>query len=462
MMSTPTYLGEMKVKEIPVGFKASRFNVRTEDKHGNLLLYNTYTNRFISVRDSDKSTVVEILKKPDNAIFESAIFKYLLERGFIVKKAVNEFRKAEMRHHETIASEGRLALTLMPNEDCNFRCKYCYESFAKSFMKESIQKGIIAYVNKNIRKYKELHIDWFGGEPLTAVPIIEKISKELIDICAKNRVRFSAAMTTNGYNLTLDVFRKMQACRIGSYQITLDGLADNHDKARVKADGSSTFDTIVSNLKSIRDNVKSSTFTMAIRSNLTKPVFEKIDDYLDFFKTEFGNDRRFFSHFHPTGNWGGDTVKSIQTSFCTNKDIVTALHRGIEKGVSVTPLYEGQIADAVCYAAKRNNFVIGSDGIVYKCTVAFDDELNHVGYIDKDGQMYIDEDKLSLWVSGHESTDTGCQSCFFRPSCQGASCPHVRMHTNQSSCPPVKQYIKDYLKIVASQSNRIEYLEEVL
>lgn len=461
-MGTPINLADVKAKKLSNGFKASRFNAKAEDKHGNLLLYNTYTKRFVSVPKSQRDAVESILQNPDGAYIDSKLFQYLLERGFIVKKSANEFRKAEMRHYETIASEGRLSLTLMPNENCNFRCKYCYESFLKNYMKESVQNGIIQFVKKNIRKFRELHVDWFGGEPLTAVPIIEKLSKEMIEICAQHRVRYSAGITTNGYLLTLDVFKKMQACRIRTFQITLDGLAHTHDQVRVRMDGSGTFEKIVSNLKSIRDNVKSGTFVMAIRSNVTKPILEDLDRYYDFFKAEFGNDPRFYCHLHATGNWGGNTVQSIESTFCTNRDIVSALQRGVEKGVNVYPLYEEHLADSVCYAAKRNNYVIGSDGMVYKCTVAFDDEYNQVGYLDEDGNLCLDEDKLALWVSGHESSDKKCQGCFFRPSCQGASCPLVRIHTDQSACPPVKTYIKDYLRIVAAQSPRIEYVQENL
>src|SRR5690606_36172651 len=310
-MATPTYLGDMNTKEKLTGFKVSRFNVRTEDKHGNLLLYNTYSNSFVSVPSEEKDAVIGILRNPESALTETSLFRFLKKKGFIIDKSTNEFRKSEMRHHQTIASEGRLSLTLMPNEDCNFRCKYCYESFAKNYMKESVQDGVISFIRKNIRKYNEVHIDWFGGEPLTAVPIIEKISREVIEICTRNRVRFTAGMTTNGYNLSLDVFRKMQACRVRSYQITLDGLEKHHVQSRVRADGGSTFRQIVDNLRTIRDEVKSSTFVMAIRTNVTKPVFDEIEDYFEFFQQEFGKDPRFYSHLHQTGNWVGDAVKSF-------------------------------------------------------------------------------------------------------------------------------------------------------
>lgn len=452
-------LGDFNKIIKPEGYKPSRFNVRTEDRHGNLLLTNTYSNRFIRVASTEKEAVIEILKKPNSELKNQDLFEGLVQRGFIIPAAVNEFKRAELKHSNTIASEGRLSLILMPNEDCNFRCTYCYESFAKNYMQDHVQKGIINFLKKNLRKYTELHIDWFGGEPLTAVPIIEHLSEQMIELCAKHRVRYSAGMTTNGYNLTLDVFKKMQKCRVSKYQITLDGLAKHHDKARVRADGQSTFEIITNNLRDIRDNVKTQTFKIALRSNVTRPIYEEIDQFLDFFKEEFGDDNRFYSHLHATSNWGGDSVKTIENTFCTSKDIISAINIGVDKGVNITPLYDDMLKDTVCYASKKNNFIIGSDGIIYKCTIAFEDEENHVGVLTENGIMNLDEDKLSTWVTGHETTDPGCQSCFFRPSCQGATCPLTRLYTAKSPCPPVKTNIKDYMRIVASQSPRVEDLE---
>ena len=62
---------------------------------------------------------------------------------------------------------------------------------------------------------------------------------------------------------------------------------------------------------------------------------------------------------------------------------------------------------SVCYAANPHSFVIGSDGTIYKCTVAFEDPKNHLGRLAEDGEMHIDDQKFALWVSNGEETDSG-------------------------------------------------------
>ncbi len=100
----------------------------------------------------------------------------------------------------------------MPTEDCNFRCSYCYEDHRNGVMNIDTAASIVKYVAKNISKYTEVHVVWFGGEPLMSkntMEIIIYISDELIKICSCARKRYSADMITNGYNLTYSVFEQL-------------------------------------------------------------------------------------------------------------------------------------------------------------------------------------------------------------------------------------------------------------
>lgn len=446
------------VATVEEGYKASRFNIRTEDKNGNLLLLNTYSNRFVRIEAEEKEVFKEVLRNPDHALPNHPAIHELVNRGFLVPKSVDEFRRAEFLHQETIANEGHLELTLLANEDCNFRCTYCYESFAKNFMQEWVQQAVIRYLEKNLHKYESLHVSWFGGEPLTAVPIIEKLSNRMIELCKQHKIRYTSSMTTNGYNLTLNNFKKLLKLRCTHYQITLDGIEDTHNQTRKRLDGKSTFERIVRNLRNIRDNIPNRLFNILVRGNINAEVLKVIDQYSDFLSAEFANDSRFQFHWQPVGNWGGDEISADK--LCTYGDLFTPMYDAIEKGVDFS-FYQKhfEAKDSVCYASKRNNFIIGSDGIIYKCTIAFDDEINHVGMISEQGTMHLDPDRYALWVTGHESSDAKCQKCFFRPSCQGASCPLMRIKMGEAPCPTNKVHFKDYMQLVsASSRNKIEPL----
>lgn len=443
-------------------YKASRFNIRTDDKNGNLLIINSYNGKFTRFGSDIKLSVINCLNKPNNLDNDKALIKELIKRGYLINEKINEYNRAELLHTNTIASADTLMLILLPNENCNFRCTYCYESFKKNFMKESVQNGIINYLERNLSKFKNLHIEWFGGEPLTAPKIIESLSKKMIELCKKYKVHYTAGMTTNGYNLDLEMFERMSTCRVRRYQITLDGIEETHDEQRVKANGKGTFRKIFNNLTNIRDNIKTSSFHIMLRCNISNSVLERINEYTALIKREFSNDPRFPLFWNTVGDWGGDSVKNV--SLCHDLNLHSLMEKEAEGGLNFSYYYNFmKPGGSVCYASKMNNFVIGSDGVLYKCTIAFENELNQVGFLDEKGKMIIDQDKLALWVTGHENQDQGCQSCYFRPSCQGAVCPlnKILNGENRDKCPDIKKHSKDYMRIIALNDRHIEDYQEV-
>lgn len=70
---------------------------------------------------------------------------------------------------------------------------------------------IIKYINNEVKnnrsKYDKIQLSWFGGEPLLNLKIIEYISSSVIEIARKNKIEYSADMTTNGYLLNPRVFQ---------------------------------------------------------------------------------------------------------------------------------------------------------------------------------------------------------------------------------------------------------------
>lgn len=63
-------------------------------------------------------------------------------------------------------------VTIMPTEQCNFRCTYCYEQFKYGMIESCVVEHIMEFIkcNLNSGKYTEFMLDWFGGEPTLRVP----------------------------------------------------------------------------------------------------------------------------------------------------------------------------------------------------------------------------------------------------------------------------------------------------
>lgn len=431
--------------------KASRFNVRVADGEY-LRLYNSYTGKISKFTGEEAEIVDELLKVRELEAVESqdenrsGLIQHLQNKGFLVKNRVNEFQLATAQKYNMLAENRMLQLIILPNEDCNFRCTYCYEDFLKSEMKESVQQGILNFLEKNVKNYSRLLISWFGGEPLKSFDVIKRMSAPIKEICAKYNVQYHANITTNGYLLNSKTFEELLDMNVRSFQITLDGTAETHDSYRVGRFGEKTFDTIFSNLLKMKQSDKP--FNVVLRSNINQEVSTVMDNYISLVSSAFVEDPRFMLHFVPIQNLKGEQTADIH--LCDTKMLFPFYEKAKEKGFNFD-FYKQYLrpGGSECYASSPSSCVIGSDGMIYKCTVAFNNPMNHVGDILENGEMVIDEEKWSLWVTGGVNEDASCTKCFFRPSCQGNACPLERIETGATPCPPVKKSIKKYITLVS-------------
>src|SRR5438034_1340131 len=90
-------------------------------------------------------------------------------------------------------------LILLPTEKCNFRCTYCYEDFAIGRMSPVTIQSVTRLIDRRVADLSLLHISWFGGEPLIALPIIEEISNHIVKVTKyTNGLHYVGDITTNG------------------------------------------------------------------------------------------------------------------------------------------------------------------------------------------------------------------------------------------------------------------------
>ena len=436
-------------------WKASRYTSSTNAEDGSLLLYSSMVGAVARVSQDDTGIVSHALVNGFNGSPAGPLAELALN-GFFVDSELDEIAlAASVRKRESHKTDA-LELSILPTERCNFRCVYCYESFLKGKMQSGIRDGIVEFVRRRAESLTSLHVGWFGGEPLTASDVVADISARLLRICAQTGTSYSSAMVTNGYLLNSAMADMLFQAQVRDFQITLDGGEDDHNRLRLLADKTSnTFAQIFSNLVSLRD--RKEYFRVIIRVNFDPDSATRMERFVEKISATFAGDERFFIDFHPVGRWGGPNDGSVpvcdsgqgfgyQTRFfgtaSKNSLSVRALRQRMEPSGSV------------CYAANPRSFVIGSDGIVYKCTVAFDDPANHVGRITPDGELQLDQDKLAMWTGGGAEKDEGCQACFFSPSCQGNACPLERIRTGSRPCPSTKATIGEAIRVVAADAMR--------
>ena len=431
-------------------YKPSIYNRICEDGE-NLAIYNSYQGikSIHKVSACKKEKICEILKRktllPDN---DPDINK-LIDWGFIVPISVDEQLIKEALYEE-VCNNNNLHLLVYTTNDCNFRCKYCALDFEKQKITDDTREGIIEFIRKNVHKYSSVSIDWFGGEPLLEMDSILYISKKVKEICKNAKKPFSGLITSNGYLLSPSNVQKLIECNVLNYTITIDGLRNTHDNQRALINGEGTFDKIISNLIWIKNNVKTRTINIIIRTNITKEIMENIPEYYEFYNNTFGDDPRFSLFVRPANDWGGERVKSFYNSLI-NENEIESMYKAVFNNTSGI-VFERNIGDidvasSTCSAVFKNKFTIGTGGKIYKCDDA-DDKLC-VGQLFKNGKMELDKDKVLMWERGYRKNRPECKDCYYSCSCFGGACPKTFILGQGKNCVKAEIETDEIIKYAA-------------
>lgn len=201
----------------------SRYNVRATTAQGSLVLWNIYSNRMSVFKPELAPRIIEALSRRGVEGKLEGLIKFLVDRGFLVSTEIDELRRFRYVFGKDHYTKDRLQLFLLASEDCNFRCTYCYEKFARGTMEPGVRTGIKRYLAKQVPRLKTFNLEWFGGEPLYGMEVVAEIAPVALELAKKHSVDFSSKMTTNGYLLTPEIVDRLFAWQILKYQITLDG-----------------------------------------------------------------------------------------------------------------------------------------------------------------------------------------------------------------------------------------------
>ena len=397
--------------------KPSFYNIFIEKSDG-LAIYNTATGKLIRCFD-DSDVVRKYLNSVETNYNQDNIYiSELYNNGMLIDADRNEIREMEEKEEKSEFSN-YMQLILLPTEQCNFRCVYCYEKFERGKMTQETQDWAVKYVEDNIDRFQGLNVIWFGGEPTEAMDVMESLSERMIAICKRKKKIYNAGITTNGYNLDIETFKKLKKMHVTDYQVTIDGLPSIHDNQRVLENGGKTFDVIMNNLVNIKDNIKSSIITFIIRTNISKDMVEHMDEFCAILANCFKGDRRFKFFWQLVGDYGYVKEEGVRDLFGSTKDYKWLIENYTDWFINshTATLYGPD--GGVCYALKRNSILLDANGNIRKCTCDLDEEANCFGTI----QTGIDNEKHETWLN--DRTITSASSCYYckkRPLCHNRQC----------------------------------------
>lgn len=392
--------------------KMSKYTTRLSVSDKSWLLYNAVTDKFVLYSkefDFDRRTDLNVLKNTSEQFYEQ-----LEKGGFIIPDDKDEIAEVVKKGLENCKNDKEYYLIINPTLNCNFRCWYCYEDHSgrKKMLPETV-----ASVNKMIDRLCEkkqiefLHLSFFGGEPLlyyldTVKPIIEHVE----NLRSEHGLEYSVHFTTNGYLVTDHLLEDLQKVHAPvSFQITLDGNKEEHDKVRKSASGVGSYDRILSNIKKILEKG----FHVGLRLNYSSKNVASMGQVLKDIEPLSGYGKSLLTiDFQRV--WQDEVVEA------SDKLLQETIHEFREK-FSVVDDYYNRVNTyrRPCYGDLKNECVINFDGGVFKCTARDFSEGNCLGKLKADGTIEWRNSQFVRARLNNKFSKKTCQNCYIFPLCGG-------------------------------------------
>lgn len=430
-----------------MNYKISTYNLLINYSSSEYLLFNTYSTSLVKLLKVDYREIKTNIKK-ETFVFENIeTIKKLYDLGIIVSTDIDEKASIKTNNKKWRHNENSYAVTIVPNIDCNFRCKYCFEDIEGKYMSEKTIANIEKYFEKRIisNQINDLGISWYGGEPLLSKSIIERLSKTFSKV--KN---YKAYIFTNGFDMDDGFIRNLSKYGIKLVHITIDGPKGIHDKYRIHKNGEETFDRILDNIQKIID-YHNDTISINIRTNLDNEnknyygdllkLFLKIDSTKISFQTHIIQKTSTGAGKSYCGELKGEEAELIY-KFTRNE----LLKNNFRKPEYFLPKSQNC---QNCSVGLDNGFTINYDGSIYKCFGDVNPPSNSVGVLNNDGDIDYINSEYFRWFNYDPFENNLCKDCILLPVCMGG-CTHQRLGLTPnvpSECDNVVE-LKNTIKII--------------
>lgn len=385
--------------------KSSRYNYYVPNGN-NIIFFNGITEGFFVVPKDKALIYQEIIENPDAYLESCSSFLDKIKmHGFILNDDIDEM-DLFMDKFRFARKPDEYYLMILPTYQCNLRCWYCVQEHADKWLSNEM----VCRIKKRIRlrlsddKIKKFHLSWFGGEPLLAYNTIVDITTFAKKEAESRSKSFYGSITTNGTLLNKERIEQLQDLGISSYQITIDGDKETHDKVKVLGKGSA-FDIVINNVSMLAEGSQ-----CILRFNYTQENL-KPKTIINDLKNRFSDKAKHNIQLHIFKVWqeSEDNIK--------DSDVTELFELSREAGLN--PMFQ---RPQMCYADQEHFECVFTDGKVGKCDNEPDDLIT--GTIGSDGDLKdFTRDQYSFDINSKVMKQ--CRDCKFLPLCMGP-CPAKR------------------------------------
>ncbi len=407
-----------------MNLKLSRYNVWADvgERSG---VFNGMTGALTVMAREERHAVEEFVAGHGSGESIAARLEELVRKRVIINENHDELAELRQRYDATRWRSDALAYTVVTSLGCNFDCPYCFESKHPSLLKPEVADALVGVLRDSLPNINRLAVTWMGGEPLLGSDQLFDLSERLISICDANDKEYSASIITNGWYLTAEMARALDARRVRSAQVTIDGPPDIDDVNRPHRGGGPTFTRIVENIAQAADHIE-----VQVRINVDTNNAHRAEELLVLLADAglAGRVRVGLGKITDAVSNAAAPLASYTKSCLTGPEFgsfelaFNAIAEAYGFGFPGAP----QPVGTPCTAVRAGELVVGSDGEMWKCWDDIGDPTQAIGTI---SDYRTTNSQLQKWLEYHPADDPHCSTCIAMPVCMGG-CAHHDFHTD--------------------------------
>jgi uncharacterized protein len=438
--------------------KISRYNHFQNWRDGYHIAFNAFTGSLALMTDENYLTYLGLVSKMTNGgnaanlnSSEQELLKQLEYGHFMYPDQSDEFQTLKFLHGSARYDKSQLALIVAPTLACNMACPYCYESNKSGKMTSEIVNSIIDFADKRAQSLEKLDINWYGGEPLLAMDIIDDLSTRLMSLGKEKQFTYTSSIVSNGYLLNRETVDRLVELNVSVCQVTLDGPARLHNVKRPLKNGKESFRTIVDNV-----SYACTKMLMSVRINIDKTFDAAVIAELLAELKQAGIEKRVavnFGQLEPSSATCAAVAEACYEVADFSQVEIGFYRQLLDEGFRIEKL--PRPTAAFCMAHQLNAFLIDPEGYLYRCWNYVGDHDKSMGHI-RDAVDYQNPNFTRLFAFDPFS-DPLCSNCDILPICMGG-CPSNRVdrgQTGEKACQSWKHNLTPMLEIIARSRQQL-------
>jgi len=431
--------------------KESAYNVCARDPDGNYYLFNTRRGAAHVMTACAYKSYWAAANRASGLEDATETLRDLIDKGFLVDNDADELSEIVSAHQKARQSREGLELLIAPSMACNLDCFYCFESNRYAGrMSAAVESNVVRLVRRYFDSgTRRLDVTWYGGEPLLAFSMVERLSERFISLCGEFGREYSAQIVTNGTLMSHEKAQLLASWKVKQAQITLDGVPELHDARRVPKNRNPTFCRILDGIEAAAIHMH-----VSVRINACRKVAARLEELLQILAARGLNrvvsvyvaplqkvqDRKTPSPHESQAlpssvapQPGGEQLDALDSREAADLELrfVDLLWK---YGFAVSNRLP-EPRSTTCMADKEHSWLIEANGDVQKCYWSAGLRAEAAGRLTEDG--IVPRDPYRKWQDWTAFRNAGCLQCIMLPICLGR-CPLKHLNHKSDPCPPFK------------------------